>query len=259
MVLKAESAKTAAPMRPMSCDPDFDPNCEDPLNDPPASDPGGPYTGQVGQSVQFDGSGSWDPDGSIVSYLWNFGDGGTSTSVTPQHAYAAAGTYNVSLRVRDNDLVYNTAYTTATISAAPTPTPTPTPTPNPNVSWEQTFLYDRYGNRTFDAANTTTIAGCRGGLRSGSSCRPPFRSSANCSLRKRKMSAPSHLHIPRLTVRSRHRQKSCSRLPKFSLLFYRHRRKSKSHLASGWRCSLRRTGSGALPRRSRTSDLRRPA
>ena len=160
MVLKAESAKTAAPMRPMSCDPDFDPNCEDPLNDPPASDPGGPYTGQVGQSVQFDGSGSWDPDGSIVSYLWNFGDGGTSTSVTPQHAYAAAGTYNVSLRVRDNDLVYNTAYTTATISAAPTPTPTPTPTPNPNVSWEQTFLYDRYGNRTFDAANTTTIAGC---------------------------------------------------------------------------------------------------
>ena len=54
-------------------------------------------------SVAFDGSGSSDPDGSIASYSWDFGDGSAAGSgVTPQHTYAAPGTYQVTLTVTDN-------------------------------------------------------------------------------------------------------------------------------------------------------------
>jgi PKD repeat protein len=45
---------------------------------------------------------SSDPDGSIGSYSWNFGDGATATVQNPSHAYAAAGTFTVTLTVTDN-------------------------------------------------------------------------------------------------------------------------------------------------------------
>src|SRR5207253_3161853 len=45
---------------------------------------------------------SSDPDGSIASYSWTFGDGGTSTAQNPLHTYAAGGSYTVTLRVTDN-------------------------------------------------------------------------------------------------------------------------------------------------------------
>lgn len=41
-------------------------------------------------------------DGSVASYDWDFGDGGSSVVANPQHTYAAAGTYQVNLRVTDN-------------------------------------------------------------------------------------------------------------------------------------------------------------
>ncbi|UCE04689.1 MAG: PKD domain-containing protein, partial [bacterium] len=44
-----------------------------------------------------------DPDGSIVSWDWNFDDGGTSTEQNPTHTYASAGTYSVTLTVTDNE------------------------------------------------------------------------------------------------------------------------------------------------------------
>lgn len=54
-------------------------------------------------TASFDGSGSSDADGTITSYAWDFGDGTTGTGATPSHTYAAAGTYNVTLTVTDND------------------------------------------------------------------------------------------------------------------------------------------------------------
>jgi PKD repeat protein len=51
--------------------------------------------------VLFDGSQSTD-DGQIVSYQWNFGDGGTAQGVRVTHDFALAGTYNVVLTVTDN-------------------------------------------------------------------------------------------------------------------------------------------------------------
>jgi PKD repeat protein len=54
-------------------------------------------------ACEFDGSGSTDPDGSVVSYAWDLGDGTSATGPSPSHTYAAAGTYPVILTVTDNE------------------------------------------------------------------------------------------------------------------------------------------------------------
>jgi hypothetical protein len=82
----------------------------------PVSDPNGPYTGTEGVPIDDDGSGSYDPDGSIVAYGWDFGDGDTGTGVAPTHTYAQDGTYTVTLTVTDNDDETNTSTTTATVA-----------------------------------------------------------------------------------------------------------------------------------------------
>ncbi|MEZ4422279.1 MAG: PKD domain-containing protein [Gemmatimonadota bacterium] len=46
--------------------------------------------------------GSSDPDGSVVSWLWDFGDGTTSTASSPTHTYVSAATFTVSLTVTDD-------------------------------------------------------------------------------------------------------------------------------------------------------------
>ncbi|MBF4630518.1 PKD domain-containing protein [Clavibacter michiganensis subsp. phaseoli] len=53
-------------------------------------------------TASFDGSPSTDADGTVASYAWAFGDGTTGTGKTVDHAYAAAGTYAVSLTVTDD-------------------------------------------------------------------------------------------------------------------------------------------------------------
>ena len=54
-------------------------------------------------SCSFDGSASTDSDGTVASYAWDFGDGGTATGKTPPaHAYATPGTYTVALTVTDD-------------------------------------------------------------------------------------------------------------------------------------------------------------
>jgi hypothetical protein len=64
---------------------------------------GGPYSGSAGEPIQFDGSGSYDPDGEISSYAWDFGDGQSGSGVAPTHTYVEDGAYTVTLCVTDND------------------------------------------------------------------------------------------------------------------------------------------------------------
>ncbi len=50
----------------------------------------------------LDGSGSSDPDGSVVSYAWSLGDGATGTGATTSHTWSGTGTYPVTLTVTDD-------------------------------------------------------------------------------------------------------------------------------------------------------------
>jgi PKD repeat protein len=85
-------------------------------NQAPAADANGPYNGTVGIPVQFDGSGSSDPDGTITAYEWDFGDGSSGVGPNPTHVYATAGTYNVTLTVTDDEGAMDSDATTATIA-----------------------------------------------------------------------------------------------------------------------------------------------
>jgi hypothetical protein len=88
-------------------------------NQLPVCDAGGPYSGTLGQPVAFDGSGSFDPDGTIVSYRWDFGDGDSALGPTPTHTYTGTGLYTVELRVTDNENGSSTCQTTAHLPPVP--------------------------------------------------------------------------------------------------------------------------------------------
>lgn len=61
-----------------------------------------PPVGNSPLKVTFDASASYDPDGSISEYHWNFGDGDTAVGNVVQHAYTNPGAFSASLTVRDN-------------------------------------------------------------------------------------------------------------------------------------------------------------
>ena len=72
------------------------------VNERPIADAGREFTTYVNVLNNFDASNSYDNDGNIVSYLWNFGDGVTSDQVSIDHVYTEPGYYDVTLTVTDN-------------------------------------------------------------------------------------------------------------------------------------------------------------
>lgn len=74
-----------------------------------------------GLTASADGGTSTDPDGTIATYSYKWGDGTTATTgsaATATHAYAAAGTYTVTLTVTDNDGATATATTSVSVIKA---------------------------------------------------------------------------------------------------------------------------------------------
>jgi PKD repeat protein len=62
-----------------------------------------PGTPVIGQAVQFNASASTAAPGrTLVGFAWNWGDGATGSGQLASHAYAAAGTYNVTLTIADD-------------------------------------------------------------------------------------------------------------------------------------------------------------
>jgi glucose/arabinose dehydrogenase len=82
-----------------------------------------PTSGAAPLTVDFDGSGSSDPDpGDSLTFLWDFGDGQTASGSSPTigHTYSSAGTFTASLRVRDN---HDAVSVPATVQIQPGNTP----------------------------------------------------------------------------------------------------------------------------------------
>jgi PKD repeat protein len=93
-------------------------------NNPPTADIGGAYSGAEGVPISFDGSQSSDPDGDLLTFSWDFGDGNTDTGAAPSHTYTSAGDYTVSLTVDDGNGGSDTASAQVEVTAAPNNPPT---------------------------------------------------------------------------------------------------------------------------------------
>jgi PKD repeat protein len=78
-------------------------------------------SGYAPTAVQFSSSGTYDPEGGSLNYVWNFGNGATSTAANPAYTYTAAGTYTATLTVTDP--VGNVTTRSRTITIAPNRVP----------------------------------------------------------------------------------------------------------------------------------------
>ncbi len=61
-----------------------------------------PSAPSVGQQILFDATSSFDPDGTIASYDWDFGDGSAGSLAILNHSFASEGNFTVVLAVTDN-------------------------------------------------------------------------------------------------------------------------------------------------------------
>jgi serine protease len=76
-------------------------------------------------SCSVNGSASSDPDGSIASFAWSFGDGSSASGAAVSKTYAAAGTYSITLTVTDNAGASASSTRSVTVTAPAPPPPPP--------------------------------------------------------------------------------------------------------------------------------------
>jgi C1A family cysteine protease len=69
---------------------------------PPIADAGGCYEAAPNQDITFDAQGSFDVEGDIVSFEWDFGDGTTAQGPSPLHSYEQPGVYEAVLTIVDS-------------------------------------------------------------------------------------------------------------------------------------------------------------
>jgi PKD repeat protein len=108
-------------------------------------------SGKVPLTVSVDGSTSSDPDGTIASYAWSFGDGDVASTPTASHTYLVTGTYVLTLTVTDNNGAVNTESTIITVDTNLVPTAAATATPSTGkvplaVSFDGSASTDEDGN-----------------------------------------------------------------------------------------------------------------
>lgn len=74
-----------------------------PNTQPPIVKPNGPYSSAFGSPITFSSAGTTARNGSIASYKWDFGDGGTSTLANPTYTYRATGAFKALLVATDTN------------------------------------------------------------------------------------------------------------------------------------------------------------
>ena len=128
------------------------------LNQPPTADADGPYNGDEGVPIDFDATGSTDPDNDIASYNWDMdGDGqyDDASGDTPSYAFPDNGSYTVGLKVTDDHGQWDTDTAQVTVLNVP-------PVVTVDID-EQTLQYSDYicdviFTATDVAADTMTAA-----------------------------------------------------------------------------------------------------
>jgi PKD repeat protein len=119
-----------------------------------------PLNGNGPLNVSFNSAGSYDPDGTLAAYLWDFGDGNTSTQANPTHSYTSQGVYQAELTVTDNLGLTQSDSLTITVYGVALP-PDQSAVSRPGESVTYTLMVDYTGgepNATFDVNMNITGA-----------------------------------------------------------------------------------------------------
>jgi len=90
---------------------------------PPNEAPTAQFTSSCNDLACSFTDGSSDSDGTVTSWSWTLGDGGTSIAQNPAHTYSAAGTYTVTLTVTDDGGLTGTVSHDVTVAVSPPPPP----------------------------------------------------------------------------------------------------------------------------------------
>lgn len=107
-----------------------------PTNQPPLVSISATPTSGVSPLVVSFSSNASDPDGSIVNYNWNFGDGTTSSGVNPTYIYQSPGSFTATLTVTDNAGAKASAAVSISVTSPPQP---PATTQLRVLSWNIAF------------------------------------------------------------------------------------------------------------------------
>ena len=123
---------------------------------PTAQATGTPLTGKEPLEVVLDASGSTDPDGTIVSYEWDFGDGETGTGVSPTHTYELPGPYTATVTVTDDNGDSDTTSVNIVVNPNQAPTAVANATSSTSGNAPLTVTFD--GTNSSDPDGTFTLS-----------------------------------------------------------------------------------------------------
>jgi len=122
------------------------------INDPgsnntaPVADAGPDQAGTVGQPLTFDSNGSYDPDGFLISYDWDLGDGVFDNGAIVAHAFSSAGVYTVTLTVTDDGNLTDSDTALVTITNAGNQLPLASAGPDQSDLVGQTLTFNGNGS-----------------------------------------------------------------------------------------------------------------
>jgi PKD repeat protein len=121
-----------------------------PPNDPPVADAGLDQMVFEDEIVYFNGSGSYDPNGSIVNYTWDFQDGNFGYGEFPTHIFTTSSIYDVTLTVTDDDGATDSDICVITVNEKPNVPPVADAGLDQIVNEDEVVFFDGSGSSDSD-------------------------------------------------------------------------------------------------------------